>query len=810
MAPECLNVIALISGGKDSFFSLLHCIHHGHRVVALANLFPAQGDDDASPTALQVIYPGAPPRATKSPEEDGATPDADLNSFMYQTVGHEVIGLYAAATGLPLYRLPIRGSAVRHEREYDFSSVGHSQDETETMSSLLSAIVERHPEANAVSAGAILSTYQRTRVESVALRLGLTPLAFLWKYPALPQPDGADALPDDAQLLRDMAAAGLEARIIKVASAGLGDDFLWTPVTTSEGIERIKRALRKFGTSNGAILGEGGEFETLVVDGPRQLFCRRIDFASASKRIIHEGGGTAWLMLHGAGLSDKGSEPGEPEDKPDNMVRTPDLLDAGFQAIFMNLASSQTAEEKPYHSKSAVLSTNLLGKSPSWPSKGPALSHWAVIRDEESSTVFIEAETAHLVAKVSHLLAESLLEPDHILNTLIILRRMSDFPKVNSVYGKLFAKPNPPSRVTISCGDMLPDGCNISIALTVDPSVQLGRSRQGLHVQSRSYWAPANIGPYSQAIGAPAVPQAGTSGLQVWSIAGQIPLIPSTMVLHTPPDSSLRMQIVLSLQHLWRIAVDRRIDFWTSAVAFFARTDSVQAMEHKADLAGRAWRQAHKLPDDEDQDDVNNGPDLWDLKHNLQYAALGSIDDQERGIDSLPNWSVLTLRQQNEAQSCVPPFFAVEVEELPRGSEVEWHAHLGLSQADEGSVEVVTQISVGSPGWTAWHTIARTGDAAFLHTVLALDMSSANEAQDDKAGSLMTDAIRLDSIRRLNISTDDRQVPDAPYLTYVDAMNTKYTNKELGRSALVPCRSIHSPAGRRWATICLYRTLVQI
>ena len=38
---EPLKVIALISGGKDSFFSLLHCIQNGHKVVALGNLYPA-------------------------------------------------------------------------------------------------------------------------------------------------------------------------------------------------------------------------------------------------------------------------------------------------------------------------------------------------------------------------------------------------------------------------------------------------------------------------------------------------------------------------------------------------------------------------------------------------------------------------------------------------------------------------------------------------------------------------------------------------------------------------------------------------
>jgi diphthine-ammonia ligase len=40
-----LNVVALISGGKDSLFSILHCQANGHNVVALANLHPADAAD---------------------------------------------------------------------------------------------------------------------------------------------------------------------------------------------------------------------------------------------------------------------------------------------------------------------------------------------------------------------------------------------------------------------------------------------------------------------------------------------------------------------------------------------------------------------------------------------------------------------------------------------------------------------------------------------------------------------------------------------------------------------------------------------
>ncbi|KAL9042137.1 MAG: hypothetical protein Q9180_000814 [Flavoplaca navasiana] len=215
-----LKVIGLISGGKDSFFSLLHCQANGHRIIALANL-----------------YPPSPPSTNDSPNED----TDDLNSFMYQTVGHTLIPLYAEMLSLPLYRQEIRGTAVNTAKEYSTVHVGHDDnvssatasdsddnggdDETESMITLLDNVKSHHPEANAVCSGAILSSYQRTRIESVALRMNLVPLAYLWQYPVLPTP-----IPREGGLLEDMAAVGIDARIVKVASGGLDEDMLWENV----------------------------------------------------------------------------------------------------------------------------------------------------------------------------------------------------------------------------------------------------------------------------------------------------------------------------------------------------------------------------------------------------------------------------------------------------------------------------------------------------------------------------------------------------------------------------------------------------
>ena len=128
-----LNVIALVSGGKDSFFSILHCLANGHNIVALDNLHPS-------------------PSATSD--------DEDLNSYMYQTVGHSVIPLYEQALGIPLYRQEITGKAVNSDRDYAAPLHGgaQEQDETEDLVPLLRKAMLAHPEANAVCSGAILST----------------------------------------------------------------------------------------------------------------------------------------------------------------------------------------------------------------------------------------------------------------------------------------------------------------------------------------------------------------------------------------------------------------------------------------------------------------------------------------------------------------------------------------------------------------------------------------------------------------------------------------------------------------------------
>ncbi|CAJ2501072.1 Uu.00g039250.m01.CDS01 [Anthostomella pinea] len=985
MAAEgSLNVIALVSGGKDSFYSLLHCLANGHRVVALANLHPAAADDaSANSASTSGRSPSPSPRHHRPgettrhqhgaraaldgdgddgrqevdvvEEEEQEHEETDLNSLMYQTVGHQVIPLYAQATGLPLFRQPIVGTSVHHGVSYQHDSKHHQnqkkprpstgpdsatplllssapegqgtthgtegghdhdhahnhehrdehraedeveEDETESLVPLLRAVLKAHPEANALCTGAILSTYQRTRVESVALRLGLVPLAYLWQFPELPTAaaaaslsslsslslssgpaahdlgcssgggsagqagsgtggggggDGAGDGNDDAQLLRDMAAVGLDARIIKVASAGLDEDFLWANVASVAGAGRVQRAMRRFGGagSRGAVIGEGGEFETLVVDGPRSLFKGRIVVPDAARRVVREGGGCAWLSIGEASVEMKrdvvdgdGADIGadrDPSTPQGAGVRIPALLDPKFEDILQSLC----------HEDQHIDLVNLPRDSPQ-----PELPRWRLPRHPEEGEEWcfyggrghltVEDQTAEIVDQIRGRLQERSLPANAITNTVIALRRMSDFPVINQLYGSLFREPNPPSRVTISCCDgLLPQAATIAIFLSIQPRLRPD-DRRGLHVQSRSYWAPANIGPYSQAVAFPLLPPSSAGDDQnspqqhsplAVCIAGQIPLLPASMVLpssSTPDD--FRLQTTLALQHLWRVAVEMHVQWWTSAVAYLPRAPSAEAARHRAQLAAASWRAAHlwSQTSGSSGDEEEAGPDLWDRRYNTEFMTYG--DGEAGSVPLLPDWEVLAgfdfdddddddevdgsgLKGAKEAN--LPFMFTAEVEELPRQAGVEWHAHVGLARLEAGSVRLfsVRDVSVplqwGAPDDTLLdihHVIVECGDGVYIQSTTVLQKSQAVDSVVVDLGIIefVTNAVGT-SLNKVFVSEVFKLSSEEKGLlrrkiTYINASQGVDFGVLSGIGALVPCRSLWDSWGRRLGLVAIYET----
>ena len=613
-----LKIVALISGGKDSFFSLLHCIANGHDIVALANLHPA------------------------SPAEGASIEDTD--SFMYQTIGHAVIPLYEKALGLPLYRQEIAGSAVNQSKSYGPTpNEAEKADETESLVPLLLKVMAAHPEVNAVSTGAILSDYQRTRVESVALRLGLTPLSYLWQYPHLPPGT-------QTSLLEDMAAVGQDARIIKVASGGMDDSFLWQDVADTRTKNRLVKAAQRFGTDgDGAALGEGGEYETLAVAGPAPLWKARIVVDDGDRVVLPGEAGSASVKINKAEIA-----PLEVTDA--RQVRTPVILDERFVALLEKVGKPSANEDQslcdstPSSQDETPRTSNVLVKSLTAPGNNASEQTEAIMRQLDTKL----SEAGHGFSDIAY--------------TSIILRNMADFAAVNAAYGKCFQHPSPPARITLSCASVLPQDALVTISATSvapDPS----KARKGLHVQSRSYWAPANIGPYSQAI---TVPAATTDGKEcdIVYVAGQIPLEPASMELYNPhghdTDATFLHQGVLALQHLYRIGAAVSVRRWSSVIAFITAPFAEDAVS-RAKVARRIWQEVHhssgqdETGEDEEEDE-DEAFDVWDQQRGAGRGAWQTYETEEKDDSA----------QQGQR---IPQIHVIQVDSLPRGASIEWVAY---------------------------------------------------------------------------------------------------------------------------------------
>ncbi|KAK9382344.1 uncharacterized protein V2V93DRAFT_322066 [Kockiozyma suomiensis] len=477
-----MKFVALVSGGKDSCFNVMHCQRNGHTLAALANLHP--------------------PFDFESHEMD---------SFMYQTVGHSVLPLYEECFGVPMYRAEIKGKSLETGLDYRDTE----DDETEDLYALLKAVITDHPDIEAVSVGAILSTYQRTRVENVCARLGLTALAYLWWR-------------DQAELFNEMIDSGVKAIMIKVAGAGLtAEKHLGKSLVEVQ--PDLLKLNRMFGSH---ICGEGGEYETLVLDCPS--FTKAKLVLEKTETVKEANGDVAFLKVW-AHTTPKAEEESDDEQVE---IKVPELLEPDFELLFENGAcdgvdtgvDAQTSEE-------VVVSLPIPAVCIQKNKNSVSISNITAPYEES-----IDAEVSALFAKLHGLMEghAGTKDPYQIIFVTLVLRDMAQFVSANAAYKRFFSvnqSPNPPARACISA--LLPNGCQAMLSATV--STIENAARAGLHVQGRSYWAPANIGPYSQAI----------SVRDMIYLAGQIPLIPAAMRIYN--ENGARGQAALALQNIQRV-----------------------------------------------------------------------------------------------------------------------------------------------------------------------------------------------------------------------------------------------------------------
>ena len=120
----------------------------------------------------------------------------------------------------------------------------------------------------------------------------------------------------------------------------------------------------------------------------------------------------------------------------------------------------------------------------------------------------------------------------------VLLSDMTLFARMNKIYATFFDDIYlPPSRICLET----------DISSTIQVSCVVLKNihpKTGIHIRSRSFWAPQNIGPYSQSI------IDSQTRYKLASLSGQIPLIPATMNIS---ENNIAFNAALSLQHLDRV-----------------------------------------------------------------------------------------------------------------------------------------------------------------------------------------------------------------------------------------------------------------
>ncbi|GFR57486.1 diphthine--ammonia ligase-like [Elysia marginata] len=582
-----MKTVALISGGKDSCFNMMCCVAEGHEIVALANLRPEKDENE------------------------------ELDSYMFQTVGHTAIDLYAEAMGLPLYVQTITGTSLATDKDYR----PQDGDEVEDLYKLLQAVKDDMV-IEAVSVGAILSDYQRVRVENVCGRLGLVVLSFLWRR-------------DQEELLQEMISCGVKAKIIKVAAMGL------TPqkhlgLELSEIFPHMLDMKSKYGLN---VCGEGGEYETFVFDCP--LFQQRISI-DQTEEVIHSDDAFApvgYLKLKSCSLLPK-LAPKVDKSQQEQMRSLP-LLNSDKYIEKLNFNQPPPEQqanvgdsEVPSPTKAGggdselprvfmcVPDVQLDGSEPPVFKSNDNTFQVSGVRAIVGKDVDLKAATLSAMNNLKDCLISHSLSMEDIVSFSLYVGDMSKYADINSVYSS-FYEINPPVRVCVEAN--LPR--NVALQLDCQGCIKTGAEAEGgqrshddekvLHVQAMSHWAPANIGPYSQA-------RMIDGKLYM---AGIVPLVPATL---QPVEGGITIQSRLALTHVQSvmsaIAPTCQLNCCPIVTCYITRPEYIEVCHQQWD---------------------------WALKELRSSAANDQFSNKASGVS--------------------PCLQCVQVSALPKASLVEWH-----------------------------------------------------------------------------------------------------------------------------------------
>jgi diphthine-ammonia ligase len=182
------------------------------------------------------------------------------DSYMFHTPTIDLVKLQSEAIGIPVF-------------------VGETQGEKEKELIDLKRIIleaKNKYRLDGIITGALFSNYQRERIEKICDSLSLKIFSPLWHI-------------NQETLVREILSNGFKFIMTKIACDGLDKSWLGREITLND-VDKLVLLNKKIGIN---VAGEGGEYETLMVDGP--LFKKRIEIGEFE--IVEENKNTAVMKV---------------------------------------------------------------------------------------------------------------------------------------------------------------------------------------------------------------------------------------------------------------------------------------------------------------------------------------------------------------------------------------------------------------------------------------------------------------------------------------------------------------------------------
>jgi diphthine-ammonia ligase len=185
------------------------------------------------------------------------------DSWMFHYPNIHLIDLFAQAVAIKLVKA---------------ETAGIKEKEVEDLKRLLATL-----DIEGVVSGAIASQYQKKRVDRICKELSLKSIAPLWQKNPL-------------HLLKELLDLHFETIIVGVYAYGFDENWLERKIDLTT-VDALIELNKEYGIS---LVGEGGEYETLVLDAP--IFKKRIKIVQKEKIWESQSG---YLLIKKAELVDK-------------------------------------------------------------------------------------------------------------------------------------------------------------------------------------------------------------------------------------------------------------------------------------------------------------------------------------------------------------------------------------------------------------------------------------------------------------------------------------------------------------------------